>query len=120
VATFPLIGGGHIVSQYPYTTAPAFLHTKVDMPCGVRWSYSWRTNPLRTFVVSYRSIPTADVKTLEEFFNSMSGRYGTFSFMDLEAGNVHPNCRFDQDNFQVTYNGVNNCSVTLRIAEFAG
>lgn len=59
------------------------------MPCGTRFSYSWRTNPLYTFDISWPSIGTDDLATLEAFFVSMAGKYGQFVYLD-PAGNLIP------------------------------
>jgi hypothetical protein len=120
MSTFPTINGAYnITSQRPYVSAPAFLHTTNEMECGVRYAYSWRTNPLCTWSLSYPHIPTNDVITLETFFVSMGGRWGYFTFVDIADGSSHTFTRFDQDIFQVTYNGPNDSSVVLKLIEFA-
>jgi hypothetical protein len=119
MSVFPQIAGGLVTSQRPYISTASFLHTTNEMDCGVRYAYSWRANPIYTWTLTFPHIPTTDVKTLEDFFNSMAGRYGTFSFTDIADGSTHTNCRFDQDTFAVMYNGVNDCAVVLKIAEFA-
>jgi hypothetical protein len=118
MSSFPTINGD-IVSQKPYTSNASFLHSTNDMECGVRWAYSWRVNPLTAWTVTFNAITTTEVKTLEDFFNSMCGRYGTFTFTDLLDSSVHTNCRFDQDTFEVTYQEPHKCSITLKIQEFS-
>jgi hypothetical protein len=86
---YPQLASG-AMAQMPYSTDASFLHTNNDMDCGVRFSYSWRTNPLSHFTLSYTSITDADLATLEIFFNSMNGKYGQFAFLD-PAGNLVPN-----------------------------
>jgi|ERR1017187_4102062 hypothetical protein len=119
MSVFPKINGALITSQRPYTSAAEFLHATNEMECGVRYAYSWRTNPIYNFTLTFPHIPTTDVKTLEDFFNSMAGRYGTFAFTDILDGTTHTYCRFDQDAFTVLYNAVRDCAVVLKIAEFA-
>lgn len=89
ITYFPQLQSG-IITQRPYTTEAAFLHATNDLDCGVRYSYSYRTNPLSKFTVNCPSITDAEVTTLENFFNSMNGRYGQFAFLD-PVGNLVPN-----------------------------
>jgi hypothetical protein len=89
VVYYPTVRSG-ITSQKGYSTSAEFLHSTNDMDAGPRYSYAWRLNPLNSFNVTHTSISTADVATLEAFFNSMGGRYGSFIFLD-PAGNLLPN-----------------------------
>ena len=118
MSVYPTINGG-VVAQRPYTSTAEFLHAVNEMDCGVRYAYSWRTNPLYRFEITYTAISLTEVATLETFFNSMRGRYGEFSFVDPATGDTHSHCRFDTDKFAVKYHGVNQCSVALSIVDFA-
>jgi hypothetical protein len=88
VVYYPQIRSG-ITTQRPYSTIASFLHSINEMECDVRYSYAWRLNPLSRFEVAHQSISTADLSTLESFFSSMGGRYGSFIFLD-PAGNLIP------------------------------
>src|ERR1017187_9443340 len=103
MSAFPQMISG-VTSQRPYTSSAEFLHTTNELASGGRIAYSWRTNPLYSWVLTFAHVSTTDVKVLEDFFNLMAGRYGTFTFTDLVDASIHSNCRFDQDDFGVLYN----------------
>jgi len=88
VTYFPSISNG-IITQTGFSSTAAFLNSKTDMECGVRWNYSWRTNPLYSWTLEYPSITSTEAKVLEDFFISMCGRFGTFVFLD-PSGNLVP------------------------------
>ena len=90
VTYFPQINASGILTQNGFSSSAAFLHSSNDLDCGVRWSYGWRLDPLWTWTLQYPSITTTEVKVLEDFFNSMCGRYGSFIFLD-PSGNLVPN-----------------------------
>jgi hypothetical protein len=79
-----------VTSQKGYNTTAEFLHSVNEMESGARYSYSWRLNPLGAFEITHTSISTTDLATLEAFFNSMCGRFGSFIFLD-PAGQPLPN-----------------------------
>ena len=95
VVYYPQIRSG-ITTQKGYSTSADFLHSANDMDAGPRYSYAWRLDPLNSFTITHTSISTADVATLEAFFNQMGGRYGSFIFLD-PAGNLLPNSEFYVD-----------------------
>jgi hypothetical protein len=88
----------------------------MDMASGPRFSYSYRVNPKHRWTLTYSSLTDADLGTIETFFNSMHGRYGSFEFTDTE-GTTYSSCRFDQDSLDVNYIGPNQSSVQLIVVE---
>jgi hypothetical protein len=92
------------MSQRPYSTEHQFLHVSNDMDCGVRFSYSYRTNPLGKYILNYSSLSDSEVATLENFFASMRGSYGTFAFLD-PGGNLVPSSETYIDGSQDYWKG---------------
>lgn len=112
---YPTLASGAL-TQKPYHVASQFLRATNNMPSGPRFSYSYRTDPLKAFTLTYSSITDADLATLEAFFVAMCGRYGLFEFTDVE-GNVLENIRFDQDTLPITYKEKNSNSVTVKLCQ---
>jgi hypothetical protein len=81
---------GISMGQRPYTTSSDFLHVNNDMQCGVRYSHSYRTNPLTKFSINFPSITDTEVAILESFFVSQNGKFGQWVFLD-PVGNLVPN-----------------------------
>lgn len=92
---FPQIGPAAIITQYSYEFGDAFDTLVSDSPGGARFTFpqrgaglaSFPTTPLAKFSVNYANITDAEIATLLTFFNSMKGRYGSFSFLN-PGGNL--------------------------------
>ncbi|SRR5579872_399655 len=113
MASFPSIAHGAL-SQYPYTEEDFFYTAESDTPSGKSYTQSFNATPLKSFVANFPCITLTEVQTLEDFFNSMRARLGTFSYTD-EAATTWSVCRFDQDEFEVQCIGPNEYSVQLKI-----
>lgn len=115
MSTYPTLASSAL-SQRPYTRSEQYLHCNNDMACGARFSYLKRDAPLHKFVLTYSGITDADLATLEAFWVSVNGSYGSFDFVDLEGTTYH-NCRFENDSFDMKYLSPNQNSVTLAVVE---
>lgn len=115
---FPTIktsGAAEIVSGYPYAETDEFPVQVEELECGKAYAVNWYTGPQsRVFILRYTVIEDAELVILEDFFRSMRGRLGTFTFTDNE-GVEWPKCRFDQDELKVDYTGVNQFNIEVRI-----
>lgn len=116
MANFPAINTTGVITQLPYREVDESLVSISDLDCGMRYAYR-HGDPARHFLLSYQTITRTEAQVLEDFFVSMRGRVGKFTWTD-DAGSTHPNCRFDQDEFSLRYAGPDECAVDLRIAEF--
>lgn len=117
-AVYPTINGG-VVTQRPFTRRKTFLTTRNDVPTGKRYAWYERGNPLASWVCDYSAITGLELIALCDFFVSMGGQYGEFTFTDPEDATVHTKCRFAQDDFSARYIGPNHAAVTLAIQEYA-
>lgn len=95
MAFFPQINSNLIITQLPYETGASFETLVEDSPGGARFSFPRRavnldhhlTKPLGRFLLSYSNITDSEIATLQAFFESVKGRYGSFSFLD-PGGNL--------------------------------
>ena len=112
---FPQIRTG-VVTGLPFEKQRSYLTTNVVMPCGLQYSWKWRDNPKRTYILNFTAITEAEATTLENFFKQQKGKQIAFEFTDPDDTSVYV-MRFDQDDFELKYLGPNECSVTLRLQE---
>lgn len=116
--SFPKIIEGAWVTQRPYTEAPEFITSKIDLDCGERISGYELGTPTWYIEVNYPCIDHDEAADVESFFDSMAGRLRAFSFTD-DSGIVHLNCHFGVDEIAVTYVAPGQYSIKLPIVEFA-
>lgn len=104
------IGSGavvQVVSQYPYEEQDIYSVQQSTVAAGFSVGRPYNTTfPLKRFVLTYTQITRADLTVLENFFISMRGRLGQFTFTD-DAGNLWTNCRYDMDEFDSVYTQYN-------------
>jgi hypothetical protein len=117
-ARYPAIRQG-VITQFPYTGTSSFLTTRNDLETGPRYAYYERATPRRGWKCSYSVIAPAELLTLMQFFVAMGGRFGSFTFTDPDSKTEYTECRFDQDAFEVSYQGRCRCSLTLTIVQIA-
>jgi hypothetical protein len=115
---FPTIGSAAI-TQLPYTAVTEFLTTRNDLAGGIRYAYYERATPLSGWTCTYSAITPAELGTILTFFISMRGRFGSFSFTDIDSAIKYENCRLAQDSIDLKYNADCSCSTDLQIIEFA-
>lgn len=84
---FPQLNAGGLLVQRPYTWQQHALTTNEDQPGGRRYARAWRTNPLGRWQLGYPHLTDGELATLEGFFGSIAGRFGTFTWLD-PAGNL--------------------------------
>ena len=93
---FPQINSNFIMTQLPYSFAPAYETVAVDMESGMRWSFSRRGNlgligflsgPSVRFGLNFPSITDDEVGALLSFFRTCKGRYHSFRLLD-PGGNL--------------------------------
>ncbi len=130
---YPQINGG-IITQRPWTKGEMFFTSKIDLESGGRYSYAWRSDPLRKWELNYPVIEQSEGYSIGLFFEQMHGRMTSFDFDDPDlylaarrsphsfaspdpAYQAIPNCRFDMDEFTLQYVQLNYCSCKVTIVE---
>jgi hypothetical protein len=112
---FPHINGT-VIAQMPFDKAREYRTAKTVMPCGITYTWRYRTNPLHSWPLNYSSIPDSEAQILEDFFLSVEGRLEPFDFTDPDTLFVFK-CRFATDTFDRTRNGPDDNQVRLLIVE---
>ncbi len=85
---FPQINSSGIITALPYQSALSSRTTSEDSAyTGKRYAWKWRVNPLGGFIINLQNLTTAEVTVLQNFFYSMEGRKGEFTFLD-PGGNL--------------------------------
>ena len=119
--TWPVFPGTSVTfTQLPFTSKPAFLTTRNDLPTGARYAWAERSSVLGAWICDYSVITISELGTLLNAFIALAGKYNSFSFTDPNDNSVHAHCRLDTDTFQAKYLGAGQCAVTVPIQEFAG
>lgn len=113
MASFPALPSGSI-SEFPYSETDVFYVAQSALPCGLTTTYAQNASAKKGFVVTYTLLSESELATLEDFWNSVAGSLGYFSFTD-DNGVTYDTCRFDQQSFAVIYNDVGQIGLTLRI-----
>jgi len=95
-ATFPLLKTGAAV-QYPATKTSQYSSFIVRFMDGNDQRYRQYTPPLQRWTVTLDLLDEGELHAFEQFFTTLEGAYGTFSFVDPWTQTVYPNCSFAQD-----------------------
>jgi hypothetical protein len=106
------------VTQRPYTSKPAWLTTRNDMPTGKRYAWANRSAALGAWNCDYSVLTMTELGTLFDFFCKVGGKYKPFTFHDPNDNTDHTNCRFDMDALQIRYLGAGQCATSTQIVEF--
>lgn len=94
---FPQINAAGLITQRPYQVGLHYSTSVVELPSGMRQRWGWRgmglTNfpdrPLGQWELNYTAITEAETEVLRDFFTSMRGRFGEFTYLD-PSGNLVP------------------------------
>lgn len=84
---FPQINSQGVTAQLPYASRLEYRTSSEELPTGRRYAYKWRANPLGYFEVALPNITDVELTKLKDFFYSMEGRRGEFTFLD-PGGNL--------------------------------
>lgn len=102
MATFPSLKTG-AVTQYPADRNRAFSTQVFRFLDGSEQRFPGYGAPLRKWSIRLSLLDESELAALEEFFEEMEGRAGTFSFTDPWDETVYPNCSFDSDQLALQY-----------------
>lgn len=113
---YPFINAAHIITQFDYMEEDEYNTQQSTVEAGFSVGRPYNDTPLKRFTLSYPLIQRAEVTVIEDFFKSMRGRLGQFTFTD-DAGNMWINTRFDMDEIQTQYNAVqDNAIATVKLS----
>lgn len=121
-SSLPALPSG-AVTQRPWSKRRKYETSMADMESGSRHSLSLRGGGLtgfstlaaRAWDIQMPSIPSATAILIADYFMSVSGRFGLFTFTDPDTAIAYTDCRFGSDDLEVRYNGYNNCGLSFVI-----
>ena len=87
MAVFPAINSGGVRAHYPNEVSFEHLTSVTNLPAGPRAAYAWRSEPLGRYTLNLKGLTDAETATIEAFFVSMQGRFGSFIYVD-PTGNL--------------------------------
>ncbi|HVO97433.1 MAG TPA: DUF2460 domain-containing protein [Bryobacteraceae bacterium] len=102
MASFPMLKTG-AVAQYGSDRALRFSTTVLRFVDGREQRYPGYGAPLRQWTIRLDLLDESELADLEQFFESSSGRAGTFAFTDPWDGTVYPSCSFAGDELAMDF-----------------
>ena len=118
----PTIGGAAPsfptgILQVPYTVTLRYNGVVVDRETGPRYLYLYDAAALISFDVTLGAITSAEMTTLQNFWNSVGGNWAPFSFTDPDTSTVYTNMRFDQAELLFALVSPNMYQTSFRLTE---
>jgi len=115
MTAYPLIGAGsNVPSQYPYTEIDEHVVSESSLDCGASFTHYENPSMMRRFVITYTTIKRSELTTIENFFDSMGGPLGEFTYTD-DSGFTWGTVSFDQDRLEVTYPNPGQYALTAKL-----
>lgn len=115
MSTFPSIITG-VVTQLPWGVMQSANVARVEMESGLAYAYYHDATPLLSWELNFSVLAASELSTLRTFWESMKGAWDTFSFTDPDTSTVYT-CRFEGNEFAVSYLGVGQYALKLVITE---
>jgi hypothetical protein len=114
MAAFPTLKTGAVV-QYPATKAVRYASSVIRFIDGSDQRYRDYAAPLEKWEIRLDLLDQSELYTLEQFFNTQEGRFGTFSFTDPWTQVLYSSCSIDQDSlkYELTEEARGNTSVVV-------
>jgi hypothetical protein len=98
MASFPQLRTGAI-AQYPSQKQIAFPTIVSRFIDGSEQRFRSAKGPERRWMIRLSQITAEEMAALEEFFETVQGRFGSFTFIDPWDGTEYPDCSLDSDEF---------------------
>jgi hypothetical protein len=96
--SFPQLRTGAI-AQYPSQKEISFPTSIARFVDGSEQRFRSAKGPARRWMIRLSQVTAEEMAALEEFFESLQGRFGSFTFIDPWDGTEYPDCSFDTDEF---------------------
>lgn len=116
MADFPTLKTG-AVAQYPAERAQQHSTNVYEFVDGSEQRFSGFAAPLRRWLIRLNQLTEAEMRTLEEFFESQVGASGSFSFTDPWDAAVYPDCSLESDVLRLDFNAINDGETSLVVRE---
>lgn len=102
MASFPLLSTGAI-AQYPLTRGTSFGVDTILFLDGTGQRSMTRGKKLRRWQVSLSQLDETELRNIEEFFETVQGNFGVFTFVDPYTGESVPHCRLSNPSVVTQY-----------------
>ena len=112
MADFPTLKTG-VVAQYPSDRARRYSTQVYRFVDGTEQRFPEYGAGLKRWSIRLGLLDEGELTELGDFFVSMAGRSGQFSFTDPWDGTVYPNCSLDGDECGAEFLGNGNGSTVL-------
>ena len=116
MADFPKLKTG-VVAQYPSDRSQECFTSVYRFIDGLEQRYRTGTTPLKRGVIRFDLLDEAELSTLEAFFLSQAGRFGSFSFTDPWDDTVYEDCSFDDDALALTFSDLSRGVTSVTVKE---
>jgi phage-related protein len=105
MASFPVLKTG-AVAQYGSDRSRKFSTQVVRFLDGSEQRFPGYGAALMQWVIRLESLDESELTNLEQFFEDLGGRAGTFSFTDPWDGTVYASCSFGSDELALGFEEV--------------
>lgn len=119
MADFPLLSTG-AVAQYPVSRASTFATEVIQFLDGSQQRCMTRGKLLRRWQLTLTQLSENELLAIEQFFESVQGNFGLFTFTDPITGNSASNCRLQDPSILTQYLAVGSGSAVVVIEETNG
>ena len=105
------------VMQYPAKRTMQFNTDVIRFLDGTEQRFREYPAVLHRWTIQLDLLDEAELTTLDQFFLTNQGRFGTFAFTDPWDGTVYPNCSLQGDAFGFQLRGEMRGKTTLTVLE---
>lgn len=98
--SFPKLRTG-AVTQYPSARRLTYATCVTKFVDGREQRFREIGRAIQSWLIQLHHLSDEEMRDVAAFFDSMQGRFGSFSFTDPWDETEYPNCSFDQDAFSM-------------------
>lgn len=96
MATFPKLTSG-VVTQYPSGRTATYSTSIMQFVDGKEQRFRELKSPVRRWLIELSKLSAHEEGSVEAFFSSVQGQFGSFTFVDPWDDVEYPDCSFDQE-----------------------
>ena len=101
---FPTLKTGAVM-QYPGKRTLFFNTDTIRFLDGTEQRFRDNPSVLHQWIIQLDLLDESELDTLDQFFLSNQGRFGSFSFTDPWTATVYANCSFGSDTLSLQFQG---------------
>ncbi len=116
MSAFPRLKTG-VVAQYPATRSVVYGTEVFRFLDGSEQRFRSSSGAVRRWVIRLDLLDETETSRLEEFFASMQGRFGSFSFQDPWDNTIYPDCSLESDELVIEERGETRGKLALVVRE---